>query len=156
MKPLKILFLALSLIVPMIASAQNAATFAEAKGTLPSPMSGSCKVLRGYGTHVVAGLEIGSKGIYLQGKSGHHARAVFDGKVSAVYKYDTGYCVILRHGSYLTVYARLESVNVKKGQAVKALANLGKVGHDAEGRHVLHFQIRQEREPLNPTAWIKF
>lgn len=139
------------------AAAQSPASgIASAKGCLPVPVTGQYKLLRPYGTHVVGGIEVGSKGCCIRGKSGCHARAVFEGKVAAVYEYETGYCVMLRHGSYLTVYAHLEDVCVRQGQTVKALAQLGKVGHDMHGERTLHFQIRQEREPLNPAQWIKF
>lgn len=129
--------------------------FVAAKGSLPAPLTGGYTLQRGYGTHVVGGVELGSKGIFIKGKSGCHARAIFEGKVSAVYKFDSGYCVVLRHGSYLTVYARLEDVDVKVGQTVKALASLGKVGRNDKDERVLHFQLRQEREPLNPCSWLK-
>ena len=157
MKLKRTLSLLLLAALPLLASAQlPAQTFTSAKGDLPVPITGQYKLLRPYGTHVVSGIEVGNKGCYIRGKGSCHARAVFEGKVSAVYEFETGYCVVLRHGSYLTVYARLEEVSVRQGQTVKALAGLGKVGHDAQGERTLHFQIRQEREPLNPVQWVKF
>ena len=151
--PLLLLLAAL----PLMASAQSSASpFASAKGSLPVPVTGHYELLRPYGIHAVAGIEVGSKGCYIRGRGTCHARAVFAGKVSAVYEFETGYCVVLRHGSYLTVYARLDEVSVRKGQTVKALAQLGRVGRDARGERTLHFQIRQEREPLNPAHWVKF
>ncbi len=143
--------------LPLLLSAQNVpSSFASAKGTLPVPLTGQYKLLRGYGLHSISGLEIGSKGVFVRGKNACQARAVYEGKVAAVYEYESGYCVILRHGAYLTVYARLEDVCVKTGQSVKALATLGKVGRDAAGERTLYFQVRQEREPLNPAMWVKF
>lgn len=150
------LFVAFAILILLPAFGQGSSTdFAAAKGTLPAPISGSYKVSKAFGTNVVGGIELGSKGIFLTGKNGCHARAVYDGKVAAVYEFESGYAVVLRHGSYLTVYARLEEVLVRQGQSIKALTNLGKVGRDAKGDRVLHFQLRQEREVLNPSQWLK-
>ena len=150
---------ALLVALPLALAAQVTApapAFASAKGTLPVPITGQYTLAAPFGSNVVAGLEIGSKGCLIRGKGTSQARAVYEGKVSAVYQFETGYCVILRHGTYLTVYARLEDVSVRQGQTVKALASLGRVAPDENGQRTLHFQIRQEREPLNPAAWVKF
>ena len=32
---------------------------------------------------------------------------------------------------------------------------LGTVGQDADGRHVLHFQLRNQSTRLNPEQWVK-
>ncbi len=157
MMTIRKLFFLFALLLPSGLFAQNEPTgFATEKGNLPVPITGQYKLIKPFGTNVVGGIELGSKGVYVRGKSGCQARAVYGGKVAAVYEFDTGYCVVIRHGSYLTVYARLEDVSVKQGHMVKPLANLGKVARDASGERVLHFQVRQEREALNPSLWVKW
>ena len=59
-----------------------------------------------------------------------------------------------RHGSYISVYCNLSSVRVSKGQKVKARDILGVVENDGSGNCVLHFQLRKEKQKLNPEVWI--
>lgn len=153
---MRTLLLFLAALPFMLYGQSSAPSFAAAKGTLPVPITGQYRLLSGFGTHVVAGLEMGSSGVYVRGKGSCHARAVYEGSVTAVYQFDSGYCVVLRHGSYLTVYACLEDTDVKQGQRVKALATIGRVGRSGGDERVLHFQVRHEREPLNPALWVKF
>ncbi len=62
---------------------------------------------------------------------------------------------MVRHGSYITIYAGIDNVNVKTGDKVKAGQTIGKVNVDASrGIPVLHFEIRNERNKLNPSAWL--
>ena len=62
--------------------------------------------------------------------------------------------VLVRHGSYISVYTNLSSVIVRKGQKLKARDLIGTVADDGTGNYVLHFELRQERTILNPEAWI--
>lgn len=90
-------------------------------------------------------------------------KCVFDGEVSAIFCPD-GYnnVVLVRHGSYLTVYANLGSLSVRTGQKVKRGQQLGTVYVDtADGnRSVLHFEIRNARADgsvtkENPEVWLR-
>lgn len=78
--------------------------------------------------------------------------------VSSIFRLD-GYhsVVILRHGEYLTVYAGIDALAVKKGQSVKAGQTLGSLYSDPDdgGRTSLHFEIRHEKQKLNPVEWVK-
>ena len=62
--------------------------------------------------------------------------------------------VLVRHGSYISVYCNLSSASVQRGQKVKARQSLGPVATDASGNIILHFQLRRETTKLNPEAWI--
>ena len=132
--------------------------FANNKGRLPMPITGSYSVVGHYGTYTVAGLRnvtLENKGIDIRGQEGSCARAVFDGEVSSVFQYSGRYIVMLRHGSYITVYSGLSSVNVRRGQKVKTRETLGTIGADTEGRYILQFQMRKERTRLNPEQWVR-
>jgi septal ring factor EnvC (AmiA/AmiB activator) len=61
----------------------------------------------------------------------------------------------VRHGNYLSVYCQLDKINVKSGDKVKAGDILGEIAEDASGHTRLLFQLRQEKQKLNPTQWIK-
>jgi len=95
-----------------------------------------------------------NKGIDIRGKAGAQARAIFDGEVSAVFQYNGLNNVLVRHGSYISVYCNLSNVSVKKGDRVKTRDAIGTVGADAQGNVVLHFQLRKETSKLNPELWI--
>ena len=132
--------------------------FANNKGRLPMPITGSYSIVGHYGNYSVAGLHnvtLDNKGIDIRGQKGCSARAIFDGTVSSVFQYGGTYIVMLRHGSYISVYSGLTSVTVRKGQRVSTRTLLGTVGQDADGRYVLHFQLRNQSTRLNPEQWVK-
>lgn len=132
--------------------------FTSNKGRLPMPITGSYNVVGHYGNYSVSGLKnvtLDNKGIDIRGQQGCSARAVFDGQVSSVFQYGGTYIVMLRHGSYISVYSGLSSVSVRKGQTVKTKDTLGAVGQDADGRYILHFQLRKESARLNPEQWVR-
>ena len=58
--------------------------------------------------------------------------------------------VLVRHGSYISVYCNLASVSVSRGQKVSVRQVLGTVGKD----NILQFQLRKERAKLNPEQWL--
>ena len=64
--------------------------------------------------------------------------------------------VMVRHGRYITVYAGLSSLAVHKGTVVKPGTVLGTVLTDADNpqRAVLHFEVRNEKQKLNPLEWV--
>lgn len=132
--------------------------FASNKGRLPMPITGSYSVVGHYGTYNVAGLrnvQLDNKGIDIRGQAGAQARAVFDGTVSQVFMYGGQYIVMLRHGSYISVYSGLSSVSVSKGARVSTRQTLGNVGTNEDGNYVLHFQLRQNSQRLNPESWVR-
>ena len=95
-------------------------------------------------------ITLDNKGVNIQGQPGAHARAVFDGEVSAVFSFGGMMVVMVRHGRYISVYCNLRSCNVSKGQRVSARQSLGAIGSD----NVLQFQLRRGTEKLNPEAWL--
>ena len=132
--------------------------FTANKGRLPMPVTGSYSVVGHYGTYNVQGLKgvtLNNKGIDIRAQQGASARAVFDGEVSSIFQYAGTYIVMLRHGSYISVYSGLHSVSVKKGQTVKTRDTLGSIGPDSDGHYTLHFQLRRESERLNPERWVR-
>ena len=95
-------------------------------------------------------------GLYIALPVGYEAqaRSVFAGSVRAVSNTNGLYNIISCHGSYDTVYCNLASANVMKGAQVSAGQKLGPIAKDARGNYTLHFQIRQDRNPLNPESWL--
>lgn len=134
-------------------------SFAANRGKLPMPISGPYIIASHYGQYAVEGLrnvKLDNKGIDIQGKPGAQARAIFDGKVAAVFQLNGLFNVLIRHGNYISVYCNLSSASVKSGDTVKTKQAIGQVFSDGtdNGRTVLHFQLRREKEKLNPEPWL--
>lgn len=133
--------------------------FVNNRGKLPMPISGPYIVTSHYGQYAVEGLrnvKLDNKGIDIQGKPGAQARAIFDGKVAAVFKLNGLFNILVRHGAYISVYCNLASASVKQGDTVSTKQSIGQVFSDGAdgGRTVLHFQLRREKEKLNPEPWL--
>ncbi|MDD5988505.1 MAG: peptidoglycan DD-metalloendopeptidase family protein [Bacteroidales bacterium] len=132
-------------------------SFQANKGRLPMPITGSYFISAHYGQYNVEGLrgvQLDNKGINITGHPGAQARSVFAGEVTAIFSLGGMHNVIVRHGSYMSVYCNLASCAVKRGQKVTARQVLGRVAADASGNCTLHFQLRREREKLNPEPWL--
>ena len=134
---------------------QLSGTFESNKGRLPMPITGPYVIVGHYGQYAVSkNVRLDNKGIDIRGKEGAKARAVFDGEVSAIFKYNGLSNVLVRHGNYISVYCNLSSVSVAKGGKVKAREEIGVIQKDAFGNAVLHFQLRKETTKLNPELWL--
>lgn len=133
--------------------------FANNRGKLPMPITGAYIITSHYGQYSVEGLrnvKLDNKGIDIQGKPGAQARAIFNGKVAAVFKLNGLFNILVRHGNYISVYCNLSSALVKQGDDVTTKQTLGQIFSDGadNGRTVLHFQLRKEKEKLNPEPWL--
>lgn len=129
-------------------------SFESNRGRLPMPITGSYRIVSHFGQYNVEGLKnvrLDNKGINILGSPGCKARSIFDGEVSAVFSMGGVNGVMVRHGSYISVYCNLSSVSVHRGQKVTARQVLGTVGQD----NILQFQLRKERAKLNPEAWVR-
>ena len=133
--------------------------FVSNRGKLPMPITGPYIITSHYGQYAVEGLrnvKLDNKGIDIQGKPGAQARAIFDGKVAAVFQLNGLFNVLIRHGDYISVYCNLSSASVKSGDTVTTRQAIGPIFSDGSdnGRTVLHFQLRRERDKLNPEPWL--
>jgi len=129
-------------------------SFESNRGRLPMPIAGNYKIMNHFGTNHVTDVKghvtLDKKGIDIKGQPGAAVRCIFDGEVSAVFGYGGTTVVIVRHGSYLSVYCDLASVSVSRGQKVSARQTLGRVGSDG----VMQFQLRKGNAKLNPEGWL--
>ena len=128
-------------------------SFESNRGRLPIPITGGYRIVSHFGQYNVEGLHnvtLDNKGINIQGGPGAQARSIFDGEVSAVFSFGGTMVVMVRHGSYISVYCNLANVNVHRGQKVTTRQTLGRVGQD----NILQFQLRKETAKLNPEAWL--
>ncbi len=136
-------------------------SFESNKGRLLFPVSGKYKIVRPFGRHKHPDLPhvvTDNSGIDIEVPPGGNARAVFGGTVSAIFR-QPGFntIVMVRHGSYLTIYANLTDILVKKGDVLKQGQTLGRIYSDPDddNRSILHFELRKETQKLNPSAWVR-
>lgn len=99
----------------------------------------------------------GNKGINIAGQYGESIRAASNGVV--VYSGDGvrgyGNLIIIKHNnSYLSAYAYNKRLLVKEGARVRAGEKIAEMGRDDSGKVMLHFEIRQNGEPVNPLKYL--
>ncbi len=83
-------------------------------------------------------------------------KSVSDGIISAI-EWLPGYgtIVIISHkGNFRTVYGHLENIQITENQRVKAGEIIGYVSNGIEGK-ILHFQIWNGRQSVDPISWLK-
>ena len=142
--------------MPMTAPSEDvriSGNFESNRGRLPMPITGAYRIVSHFGQYNVEGLHnvtLDNKGINIKGENGAQARSIFDGEVSGVFSFGGTMVVMVRHGSYISVYCNLASVNVHRGQRVSTRQALGRVGTD----NILQFQLRKETAKLNPESWL--
>ena len=142
---------------PAPSDARLTGSFASNQGRLPMPITGNYTISSHFGAYNVNGLNgvtLDNKGINLTAPAGAQARCVFDGEVTAIFSMGGMTNVIVRHGSYITVYCNLSGVSVRQGQRVSTRQTIGNVARDASGNCTLHFQLRHETQKLNPERWL--
>jgi septal ring factor EnvC (AmiA/AmiB activator) len=132
--------------------------FSTNKGKLPWPLQKGL-ITDHFGEHpdlVLKHVIKRNAGIDITTQSGAKARAVFKGEVSRVMAIGGNWAVIIRHGSYLTVYSNLATVAVQVGQKVDTRQEIGTVFTDKEddNKTVLKFQLWYENNKLDPEKWI--
>ena len=99
-----------------------------------------------------------SKGIDYTGRLGQDVYAVNNGKVVYSGNGLKGYgnLVIIKHDkNYLSAYANNQANLVKDGDSVTRGQKIATMGKDAAGKPLLHFEIRQNGKPIDPTNLIK-
>jgi septal ring factor EnvC (AmiA/AmiB activator) len=132
--------------------------FASNRGRLPFPLTGTYKIVNTFGEHqhpFEKLVTIKCNGVDVQTTAGTEAQAVFQGKVTTIFVATKGYGVTVRHGNYLTIYINLSETYVKTGDNISTRTKLGKIFTDPETREtILHFEIRQEKDALNPELWL--
>ncbi len=104
---------------------------------------------------VLRGVMVENLGVDIQTNANEEVRCVFDGKISAVASVPgMGTVVMVQHGNYYTVYARLKNVTVSTGQKIKAKEGIGQVSEDKDELYQLQFQIWRGSEKLDPEEWL--
>ncbi|WP_293600451.1 peptidoglycan DD-metalloendopeptidase family protein [Polynucleobacter sp. 39-46-10] len=99
-----------------------------------------------------------TKGIDIAGKLGEPVTAASDGKVVYAGNSLRGYgnLVIIKHdNTYLTAYAHNRTLSVKEGDAVKKGQKIAEMGDTDTNSVKLHFELRVNGKPVNPTPYLQ-
>ncbi|MBN8492222.1 MAG: peptidoglycan DD-metalloendopeptidase family protein, partial [Burkholderiales bacterium] len=104
---------------------------------------------------VLAGFDEGrNKGLSIGGKAGDPVVASADGRVVYAGSSLRGYgnLVIVKHSDvFLTAYAHNQALLVKEDQAVRRGQKIAEMGSTDAERVQLHFEIRRQGKPVDPT-----
>ena len=136
--------------------------FVANRGRLPFPLSGRYSIVRPFGEYQhpqYRNVRLRNDGIDIQTTVGTEALSIFEGVVTGVFMLPGSayHSIIIRHGNYLSVYTYLSDVYVKNGDKVSASQKIGKIFTDTKNDNatILHFELRNERERLNPEIWLR-
>lgn len=135
-----------------------AKNFQENKGRLPWPLEKGV-ITQGFGRQrhpVVKTTIIQSNGVTISTEPLAKVRAVFDGEVmSIIIIKGSNPSVLIRHGSYITLYTNLSKLYVKKGEKVASKQVIGEVFTNQQtGKTQLQFGIFNNIKALNPKDWV--
>lgn len=132
--------------------------FEQNKGKMLMPVNGGI-IVEQFGTHqhpTQKNIKVNNRGVNIAASKGSDVFAVFEGEVTRVmYIKGLNNCVMIKHGSYFTVYSNLASVCVAKGDKV---ATNGKVGNLSTGDnpddYQLHFEVWNNTVNVDPELWL--
>jgi septal ring factor EnvC (AmiA/AmiB activator) len=132
--------------------------FVSNKGKLPWPVKG--QLYQSFGAHnhpTLKGVVTTNNGIDISSSNGAVVKTVYKGKVKGIFPIPgLDKVVLINHGEYFTVYARLETVNVKIGQEVNTDDVIGELAINAEdGTSRLHFEVWKQQVFQNPLPWLR-
>ncbi len=133
-------------------------SFTNNKGKLPWPTEKGF-VSNTFGEHphpILRGITTKNNGVDILTEKGSVARAVFNGVVTGVISLPNSQkAIIIRHGSYLSVYSNIETAYVKSGDKIKTKQSIGSIHcESSESKTELHFEIWNNKVILNPSIWL--
>ncbi|UXX80663.1 peptidoglycan DD-metalloendopeptidase family protein [Reichenbachiella carrageenanivorans] len=137
--------------------AKISTAFESKKSRLAWPVQ-SGFVSEKFGKHphpVLKNIWVENQGVDIQTQKNAQVKAVFEGKVATTaFVPGMNRVVIVQHGDYYTLYAKLKSVNVKKGQVIQANENIGEVFTNADGISEIQFQVWKNNVKMDPEKWL--
>lgn len=135
---------------------QLSSNFYGNKGKLPWPVEKGF-ISKSYGPYIVPGttIKMENNGIDIRSDANSNVRCLFEGKVVGLLNNPTfKNAVIISHGEYFTVYSKLGTVNVTKGQKISTKQVIGSAYTDEEDITEVHLEVWKGSAKLNPADWI--
>ena len=128
--------------------------FEKAKGKLNAPVAYTKVIQPGCSPHIADCYPRTELQIYTSNSA--DVKAMFEGKVVAVYS-DTGrYLVITKYGDFFIVYFDLSNCVLKKGDYINTGQFIGCSTKDDDDEFCLYIQMAKNNKNLNPYSWIKW
>jgi septal ring factor EnvC (AmiA/AmiB activator) len=131
--------------------------FSQHRGKLTWPVkTGFISSKFGIQPHaVLKNIQIENLGIDIQTQEKSQAYAIFEGVVKTIaFVPGMNQVVIIQHGQYHTVYAKLQATSVKVGQHVSQKEPIGIIYTNKHGITELQLQIWKDATKLNPAGWL--
>ncbi len=111
-----------------------------------------------FGEHphpIIKNIKVKNDGIDIQTSKSSQVYAIYDGKVSTVaFIPGMNNVVIINHGEYYTLYAKLKNLKVQKGDLISEKQVIADLVTNNDGITQLQFQIWKNNIKLNPENWI--
>lgn len=104
---------------------------------------------------IVSPYSVATKGVDVEGHEGQAIVAAAAGKVAYSGSGLKGYgnLIIIKHAdNYLTAYSHNKVNLVKEGDIIKRGQKIAELGKTDSDRPILHFEIRKNGKPINPTS----
>jgi len=146
-------------VAAVVSEANFTKDFQQKRGQLPWPVEGGF-IARGFGRQkhpTLKNIEITNNGVDIRTEESAIVYAVYAGRVAGV-QFIPGhdYTVIIQHGTYYTVYSNLSETSLHKDDPVRPRQPIGRVSNNViTGASELHFELWNQKERLDPAAWIK-
>ncbi len=136
---------------------QLSSNFYGNKGKLPWPVEKGF-ISKGFGRYnhpELNNVSFENNGIDIRTDENSSVRCLFEGKVVGILNNPTfKNAVIISHGEYFTVYSKLASVNVSKGQKISTKQVIGAAYTDEDNITEVHLEVWKGAAKLNPADWI--
>lgn len=111
-----------------------------------------------FGEHphpIIKNIKVKNDGIDIQTRRSSKVFSIFDGKVSTVaFIPGMNNVIIINHGEYYTLYAKLKNLKVEKGDIISKNQEIADLVTNNNGITQLQFQIWKNNIKLNPENWI--
>ena len=111
-----------------------------------------------FGEHahpVIKSIKVKNDGIDIQTNKSSKVYSIYDGKVSTIaFIPGMNNVVIINHGNYFTLYAKLKNLKIEKNQIIYTGDEIGDLITNSEGTTELQFQVWKNNVKLNPENWI--
>jgi len=111
-----------------------------------------------FGEHphpIIKNIKVKNDGIDIQTSKSSQVHAIYDGKVSTVaFIPGMNNVVIINHGEYYTLYAKLKNLKVQKGDIISEKQVIADLVTNNDGITQLQFQIWKNNIKLDPENWI--
>lgn len=139
-------------------AAALSSSFAENRSRLDWPVDRGF-ISRKFGRQphpVLKGIQIENRGIDIQTQKDEPVKSIFNGEVTTIaFVPGMNNVVLVKHGEFFTLYAKLKNVKVKKGQKIKAYEPIGEVYTNQDGVSELQFQVWKNNQKLDPEKWLR-